>query len=243
MHVLAMDTSTERGSLALGRDAEVLESALLPQGWRSTTLHREIEALLERHGLTTGDLDGYAATSGPGSFTGVRLGLTAAKGLAEVHGKPVVAVSTLEMLAIAAQLQSPPPKPATLAAILDARRGQVFGGVYREENGRWRALIEEAVSSLASFLERIRSAARITEPQALEPMQNLAFCGLDLESFIPEIEKSGWSSTPMIDVLPCLAAPLAQFATRRIEQGLGEEAAGVGANYVRLSDAELFCSE
>lgn len=169
MNVLAVDTSNEQGSVALAREGNLLELVVLPPGWRSTTLHSEIERLLQRHGLATGDIQGYGVTTGPGSFTGVRVGLTAVKGLAEVHAKPIVAVSTLEMLAVAAmkawdsQSATSPlrsgacqlPKPTVLVTILDARRGQIFGGVYRKNGDLLEALIGECVCSLPAFLERL----------------------------------------------------------------------------------------
>src|SRR4051812_36503774 len=107
MYVLAIDTCTEPGSVALARDAELLESPGLPAGLRSDSLHVELLRLLRSHALTTADVHAYAVTSGPGSFTGVRLGMTAAKGLAEVHRKPIAAVSTLEAIAMAAQRFAP----------------------------------------------------------------------------------------------------------------------------------------
>src|ERR1035437_4985275 len=102
MLVFAVDTCTEESSIALASDGKPLSSVALPPGWRSASLHGEIAALLERHGVRTGDIDLYAVTNGPGSFTGVRLGLAAVKGMAEIHGKPVVPVSTLEAIAAAA---------------------------------------------------------------------------------------------------------------------------------------------
>jgi len=108
MNVLAVDTCLQPGSVALlraddslpaAREGWELEVVPLPPGWRSVALHTEIERLLARHNLATADLHLYGVTAGPGAFTGVRLGLTAVKGLAEAHGKPVVPVSTLEALA------------------------------------------------------------------------------------------------------------------------------------------------
>lgn len=231
MNILALDTCTEPGSIALARDGELLESSVLLPGLRSMSLHLEIVRLLETHGLTTAGLDAYGVTSGPGSFTGVRVGMTAVKGLAEVHGKPVVPVSTLEALAVAAGHASIIPSGATLATLLDARRGQVFGGVYRFENSLWHAVVDESVSSLASFLDRLKKAIGSGA---------LSFCGMGMAQFVAEIEKAGWSGASIIEVQPCLAGPLALTVVPRLEQGSGVDAASAGANYVRLSDAELF---
>lgn len=86
-------------------------------------LFQEIEALLRRHRIKIRDIDAFASASGPGSFTGVRVGLTAVKGLAEATGRMVVAVSNLEALA---WFGSRPLR----ATVIDARRGEVYGAVY-----------------------------------------------------------------------------------------------------------------
>jgi tRNA threonylcarbamoyl adenosine modification protein YeaZ len=242
MVVLALDTCTEQGSVAVGRDGRLLEARALPAGWRSTTLHLEIARLLQQQGLATKDIDGYGVTSGPGSFTGVRLGMSAVKGLAEVHRKPIVPVSTLETVASAAVLSFP--RPQLLAPLLDARRGQVFGGVYRLSDGRLRAVMEETVSSLASFLKRltmqnVASAANSGSGSGLDPRGGIAFCGIDVAPFVSELEAAGWGA-PRVSVPPCLARPLLEIATERIQEGLGVDASLAEANYVRLSDAELF---
>ena len=255
MNVLAVDTSSERGSVALARDGNLLEVVTLPSGWRSVTLHSEIVRLLDHHGWTTRDIHGYGVTIGPGSFTGVRVGLTAVKGLAEIHGAAIIPVSTLQTLAAAAKsnasalsvssalsVPSVPSVPAFIA-IQDARRGQIFGAVYRVEGDWFRTLVEECVCSLASFLDRIKQTLT-TELATAEPKtpfrNDMAICGTDLAPLIPEIEKAGWGQAPLINVDPSLAGPLAQLATQRLKQGLGVTPMEAEANYIRPSDAELF---
>ena len=98
--ILAVDTTSEYGSLALLRDGELLEEALLhaPDSF-SPVLYDELRGLLERHGVETGGRDCFAAASGPGTFTGVRVALACVKGLAEAMGRPAVAVSNLQAVA------------------------------------------------------------------------------------------------------------------------------------------------
>ena len=245
MILLAVDTSSDQGSLALAQENELLELIPLPPKRHSATLHGEIVHLLERHGLATRDIQGFGVVAGPGSFTGVRVGLAAVKGLAEVNEKPVVAVSSLETLAVAAYAQFSQHSPAirngrALAPILDARRGQVFATAYRsaafgeadplQEVECFHPLVKEMVCSLKSFLERMQEAG-IEEP---------VFCGTELDHYGPEIEKTGWKLSPRIVVSPFLAASLLQIATERLRKGLGSSALDVDANYVRSSDAELF---
>ena len=95
VRVLALDTTGETGSLALAIDERIIEQIELnsADGF-AHVIFVEIERLLARHQLTLRDIDCFASASGPGSFTGVRVGLTAAKGLAEATGKKVIAIGS-----------------------------------------------------------------------------------------------------------------------------------------------------
>jgi tRNA threonylcarbamoyladenosine biosynthesis protein TsaB len=106
---------------------------------------QEIDRLLKRHVLALKDLDAFAAASGPGSFTGVRVGLAAVKGLAEATGRKVVAVSNLEALAWFGSR-------ALRATVIDARRGEVYGAVY---DGDLRCVREEVVMKFPEWLETL----------------------------------------------------------------------------------------
>jgi tRNA threonylcarbamoyladenosine biosynthesis protein TsaB len=122
--ILALDTTHESGSLALVRGCDVLEEETLhePAGF-SRILYARLEQLLERHEVRLAAIDCFAAASGPGSFTGVRVGLACIKGLGEALGKPAIGVSNLEAMARfgSARLR---------AVVLDARRGEIYGAVY-----------------------------------------------------------------------------------------------------------------
>lgn len=241
MIVLAVDTSSGQGSLAVLRQGSPPEVVELPPGQHSTTLHREIIGLLERCHLRLSDVTGYAVTTGPGPFTAVRVGLTAVLGLAEAQGKPVVAVSSLETLASAAlwkagtSLEAHGTKsvPWLLAPLLDARRGQIFGAVYQCDGDGWRLLMEQTVCSLEAFLQRLQE----------KQFPELYFCATEMERFSPQIEKMGWGGSAMIGVSPQLADALAREALQRLRKGQGVSAAATDANYVRPSDAEVFWKE
>lgn len=127
MRVLAIDTTTTIGSLALvDGERTVAEARLEAPDGLGEILFGAIEALLAENGWTLGDIDLFAAAAGPGSFTGVRVGLTAVKGLAEACGKPAAGVSNLKALASLGQ-------GALRGAVLDARRGDIYGAVYDAE--------------------------------------------------------------------------------------------------------------
>ena len=127
MLILALDTTAHFGSVALLEDASVVEEVLLhsPEGF-GPVLFGQIEALLRRHGVRVSEVGLFAAAAGPGSFTGVRIGLTAVKGLAEACGRPVVGVSNLMALAECGS-------GVFRAVLLDARRGEIYGAVYDAE--------------------------------------------------------------------------------------------------------------
>src|SRR5258708_40243453 len=113
MLLLATDTSGRHGSIALARaeedaqasaeieirDIEILETVALSGGTFSAQLVPQVAATLAKHGFSKNDIGGFAVASGPGSFTGLRVGLAAIKGLAEILGKPIATVSTLEAVA------------------------------------------------------------------------------------------------------------------------------------------------
>jgi len=110
MLILGIDTSGKDGSLALVRFEDqkqlTLDVAPIAGGTFSAQLIPQLAAMLGQHGLSKRDIDGFAVTSGPGSFTGLRVGLAATKALAEILRKPIVAVSLLEAVARAAEILS-----------------------------------------------------------------------------------------------------------------------------------------
>jgi tRNA threonylcarbamoyladenosine biosynthesis protein TsaB len=127
MLLLALDTATDQGSLALAEDGRLLgEYSLQSAGTYLQHLLPGLEALLQAAGRDAQDIGAIAVSQGPGNFTGLRIGLATAQGLALALGCPLVAVSTLEVLA--AQF---PFHPHPIGVIMDARRREVFFGLYR----------------------------------------------------------------------------------------------------------------
>ena len=210
MTLLAVDTTSEFGSLALSRDGVALEVAALhsPDGF-GHVLFQAIRALVERHGLALSDIDGYAGASGPGSFTGVRVGLTAIKGLAEAHGKRVVAISNLQALAWAG-------RGALRAAVIDARRGEVYAAVYDEA---MQAVAPETVGPLEEFLQSIQGRA-------------VTFVVTEGSALVPRL-------APVVTATRELAGPVAALAALEFAAGRALPPEQVDANYIRRSDAEL----
>src|SRR5438270_10766250 len=130
MLVLAVDTSGKHGSIALAqfeadRTCNVLEVVPLAGGTFSAQLVPQIAELLQKHSFSKQDLAGFVVASGPGSFTGLRVGLAAVKALAEVLEKPIAAVSLLEAVAAASDT------PGKVFAAMDAGRGEIYLGEYQ----------------------------------------------------------------------------------------------------------------
>jgi tRNA threonylcarbamoyladenosine biosynthesis protein TsaB len=132
--ILALDTTSAGGSVALARDGQLVDETTgdptLTHGQR---LPGDLQSLLARHDVTTDAVDRYAVAAGPGSFTGLRVGIATIQGLALAHDKRVVAISVLDTLVeIAAQLADRDTRgPDLIAPWVNAKRGEVFGALYQ----------------------------------------------------------------------------------------------------------------
>jgi tRNA threonylcarbamoyladenosine biosynthesis protein TsaB len=213
-YILALDTTHEFGSIALGRANGLIDEVLLhaPEGFGQIIFDR-IGALLDRHDLTVNDIGLYAAASGPGSFTGVRIGLACVKGLAEATGKPVTGVSNLEALAELGTL-------GRRAAIIDARRGEVYAALFGVP------ALPEAVLAFPDFLQRL-------------PPGELEFIATDFAPFLPALSGTRFAQAVITTAPREQASAIAAIAGRRYAAGDLQDAAAIDANYVRRSDAEL----
>lgn len=160
--ILSFDTTSEFGSIALTEANVVIEEVALhePEGF-GHVLFGHIQHLLEKNGTTVHQMECFAAASGPGSFTGVRVGLAAVKGLAEATGKRVVAVSNLRALA---SFGTAPLRAVTI----DARRGEVYAAVYTSD---LEIVMPEVVIPLDRWLARLPEGCElvssIQKPRAL----------------------------------------------------------------------------
>ncbi len=147
--ILSIDTTSEFASIALTEGERTIDEILLrsPDGF-GHILYQHLEQVLSRNGVTVQQIECFAAASGPGSFTGVRVGLTAVKGLAEATGKRVVAVSNLRALAFFGT------RPLR-ATVLDARRGEVYGALYDDHLD---AVAAETVMKFPDWLQTLPAA-------------------------------------------------------------------------------------
>lgn len=154
MLILTIETSTPTERVAVVRDGSVLAEFTETVGRGHTEkLLGAVEDVLSRSAVGLGDLDAVGVSIGPGRFSGLRVGLATAKGLAVAFGMPVVPVETLAALAESAR-----PHGGLVCPMLDARRGEVYAALFRLGDGRERVLPDTAVAP-AAMLESVRSAA------------------------------------------------------------------------------------
>jgi tRNA threonylcarbamoyladenosine biosynthesis protein TsaB len=217
MLLLATDTSGKQGSLALAEcgaadGCAVMEVVPVTGGAFSAQLVPEIAALLERHGRKNCDLEAFAVVNGPGSFTGLRVGLAAIKGLAEALNKPIVAISLLEAVARGSRSRD------RVLSVLDAGRGDVYVGDYE--------LAPEVYMHCERLLSREELASQagdklvVTSDAALSEV---------LVSRI-RVELVGYPDSGVT----------ARLGWEKLQRGQIVRPERLEANYIRRSDAEIF---
>jgi tRNA threonylcarbamoyladenosine biosynthesis protein TsaB len=246
--ILALDTTTKAGSCALWRDGALVEQR--PGDAARTHAERlpaDLAELLAAHGLTVKDVDLYAVASGPGSFTGLRVGIATIQGLALVHDRKVVAVSALEALAQCGAAEAP---DATLAGgWMEAYRGEVFGALYRiaareGADAHGLATLEElAAPAVANPAALAADWARIWQAggfSASTGPDTGASAGVIIGDAVPStrdaLSAALPASTRLLDTVP-LAATIARLAHAHPERATLPHA--IIPLYVRRPDAEL----
>jgi tRNA threonylcarbamoyladenosine biosynthesis protein TsaB len=221
MLILAADTSGRHGSIALAQcnpdsSCEVIGMVALEGGTFSAQLVPQVSALLAKHGLTKRHIDGFAVVTGPGSFTGLRIGLAVIKGLAEVLAKPIATVSLLQAIAVAGQSEG------KVIAALDAGRGEVYAGEYEVNQGAAKLTAERLVTRI-ELIQAIASSVVVTADQSLAALAREQ--GLRVE----EVE------LPRSDAI-------ARLGWRKILAGEILSPAELDANYIRRS-SEIFAKD
>ena len=151
MNILAIDTSALTATAAILSDDTLLgEMSITTKLTHSQTIMPMIDELLKKVSLDITDIDLFACSEGPGSFTGLRIGIGTIKGLAYGLGKPVVGVSTLEALAHNIAYTD-----CVIAPIMDARRGQVYNALYKYEGGKIVCIEEPRALSVEELCEEL----------------------------------------------------------------------------------------
>ncbi len=212
--ILAIDTCGPSGSVALGRltgrDLEILGQAELEGRTYSSTLVAAIRDVLQAAGAKLQDLGGIVAVNGPGSFTGVRVGLSAVKGLAETGRLPVVALSRLQVLSR---------KAGTPSSALDAHRSELF--LRLERTGR----------------DPVECLAGLQELAAIHGVPlRVAVC----EDAAAGMLAAAWPETQVAWTTPPIAVDALRLGESRLIAGASVDLAVLDGHYLRRSDAEIF---
>jgi tRNA threonylcarbamoyladenosine biosynthesis protein TsaB len=230
MLILALDTTTGGGSRALWRDGVLDERAGDASRTHAERLPADLASLVASHGLTLADVDLYAVASGPGSFTGMRVGIATIQGLALVHGRLVVAVSALEALAhtMAARTDH-----TIVGAWMEAYRGEVFAALYRVD-AQDRARVETWVSpTVGRPLDVAMAWAQVIAP---EVASSLVVVG-DGVATTGEVLRHVFGPKVSLLEAPLLAGTLASLAAVRRHDAVRPHA--IVPVYVRRPDAVL----
>jgi len=220
--ILAIDTSTHVGSVAIVEKTRVVASRYFDIGMQhSKRLFAEIEQLCQLVDCTVAGLTAVAVTVGPGSFTGVRIGLAAAKGLCLIDDKPLIAVSTLTALAASIPFVAHP-----VCALLDARKDQVYAGLYDMSEG---------------------SPIEITPSRAIEPKvlveerygKSTVYVGNGADAYATLIDEVPGSQRVPFHVNSLHASVVGALAWREFDRGNIADLSAVEPDYLRAPDAKV----
>ena len=237
MLILAFDTTNERGGAGIFRDADCL--AMEESGGRTTysvLIFEMVEKLLAETHLTLSQIELFAVSNGPGSFTGIRVGVAAAQGWATTFGRPVCGVSQLEALAVQAQ---PPTEWAV--SLLDARRGEFYAGLFRR--------IRKSPAEPAKL--QAQGEGWILRPDGLaEAFAQKVPPGSEVTCLIREHDQAARKLAELLpvsmrrQVVPGLLVPaIAKVALEAHAEGKLQSPAELDACYIRRTDAEMHWQE
>jgi tRNA threonylcarbamoyladenosine biosynthesis protein TsaB len=224
MKILALETATLAGSIAIVDDEEGLigEAAVNVKLAHSERLMPSIEWLLNASGISIKDIDAFALSIGPGSFTGLRIGLSTVKGFAFASGKSVVPVPTLDAFA-----RTMPFCRHTVCPMLDARKKEVYAGLYRWDSNGCTKIMPETAIAPEDLLKKIE-----------EPVVFMGEGAVIYKDMITESLKTKALFAPSSKMSPS-AATVAEIAIEQINQGITTDPVSLAPYYIRKSEAEI----
>ncbi len=223
MRILAVDTTTSSGSTALLDERRLIGEI----GGESGTTHSArllgaVDHLLRSEGLAIADIDAFAVAAGPGSFTGIRIGLSTVKALAFASGKPVVPVSSLRALALKLALAGAP----LVCPVLDAKKSEVYAALFEIAAGRLIELIPQGAYDPDDFFSRLP----VGKP--------LAFIGAGSAVYRDRIPSKILEGAAFPARTLFIAHEVGLLGLEGLREGKGVPADGVEPLYFRRSQAE-----
>lgn len=223
MHVLAVDTATEVCGVALVSETGILSQALLDQGLtHAKVLMTAVQNVLSQGGMTVSSLDGLVVTRGPGSFTGLRIGISTIKGLAAATGIPIVGVSSLAVLAHQAPVDA-----RRVCPMIDARRREVYWSCYERNESELIRVDEETAGSAGNVAGKMASGC--------------LFIGNGAQLYRQVIEQRSPKPVRFAEEADHVLQPavVARMGLSRLIAGEIDELDTFAPVYLRKSDAEL----
>lgn len=223
MLILAVDTTTRFGSVALVRGEEVLaEVNYASPSSHSRQVFRAVDDVIRLSGLKFDQLEGLAVAAGPGSFTGIRIGLSLVKALALASGRLLAAVSALEALA----LKLIHPGSGLIVPMIDARKGEVFAGAYLADEDGLREVLVPGAFNPSGFLSRLPSTGPVS------------FIGTGAELYRSLIEEKIGTRALIWNRSFHIAAEVGRLGQKQLANGRGLSPADLQPIYYRPSQAE-----
>jgi tRNA threonylcarbamoyladenosine biosynthesis protein TsaB len=226
MFILGVDTTTPSGSVALLDDDTLLgEANIGSAATHSARLLRSVDFLLAAHGRDIKDIGAFAVAAGPGSFTGIRIGVSAVKSLAYASGKPVAPVSTL--FALASKLAADGPR--LVCPLFDAKKEEIYAALFEVQGPGLAELIPQGAYAPDAFFARL-PARRV-----------IAFAGSGLAAYRAKLLSYVGDKARFPRRSSFLAAEVGRIGCGMIREGKGIDAASLEPIYFRRSQAEERC--
>lgn len=225
MLIFGIDTCSMSSSASVVSDEKMIaQFSVNHKKTHSERIMPQIEAMLEAADISIGDINAFAAAVGPGSFTGVRIGVATAKALAQAQGKPCIAVSALEGLAAGSVTFN-----GIICPILDARRNQVYNGLFESDGRKLKRISDDRALPLEDLLNELKNTDK-----------NIIFMGDGVPVFKTAIadslkERAFFAPLPLVFNQ---AASIAQIGLEKLKNGETVSYGELVPEYVRLSQAE-----
>ena len=236
--ILSLDTTTKAASCAVVRDGVVLnEERIDPTRQLALQLPGALRDILDLSAIALEEIDAFAVAIGPGSFTGLRIGIATMQGLAFGQGKPLIGVSGLTALRAVA---SPAFLGSRIAAWVDAWRGDVYATLFEDGRQIGEPVVAKPADLLDAMIGRDSSGPRIPDPGSRLMANDITFIGDGAETYRELIVSRLGHAARMADpVVPLLAGVIAVLATIDYTKGHRPPPHAIRPLYVRRPDAEL----
>ena len=223
MKILGIDTSSPAGSVALLDNNRIISESMLGGSKAySHSILEEVDTLLKRTETKLKDLEGFAITNGPGSFTGLRVGISLLKGLVMATEKPFAAVNTLDAYA-----ETIKPGSYLICPVLDARKKEVYTALFNSNNYVYQKKTDDQAITPARLCDQI-SQPTVFVGNGLEVYKN---------TFISCLKENYVHDTPMKNLTVAASAGL--IASRNLKKNFNYDLDSLKINYIRPSEAEL----